>query len=162
MQTLLEERLLYFQQVLKALEQEGGLGREEEEEEEEEEGDRGEGGGERGGEDRGGFPTTHLAHALHTNVAEQGAIIDRMKTGLLTAASAYSRLTTHPPTSSSSSSSSAAEERALLSLLQVRVGGWVGGWVVCQNVPIGIIQPPSSSPTHPPTHPPTHRPASTA
>lgn len=119
-QTGMEERVLYLQQALSTTREEAGL-TEEKAEEEKEEGKR--------GEKR--FENTWLCHVMEGNVAEQAAIIERMKASLLEAASAYYRLsrTSHrqqplnspsPPSTLSSPPlrSPATDERELLRLLQ--------------------------------------------
>ena len=121
-QTGMEERVLYLQQALRTAKEEAGLILEKEEEE---------GGKEEGQEEEEKrFDKTWLCKAMEGNVAEQAAIIEKMKAGLLDAASAYSRLTrtSHPqqpgspssplPPSSPPPRSPATEERELLRLLQ--------------------------------------------
>jgi len=119
-QTGMEERVLYLQQALRTAREETGLIVEEEEGKED---------GQEEGEER--FDKTWLCRVMEGNVAEQAAIIEKMKAGLLDAASAYSRLTRtshhqqqqHNPSSplppsSPPPRSSATEERELLRLLQ--------------------------------------------
>eukprot|EP00624_Nannochloropsis_granulata_P006818 evm.model.NODE_5207_length_48865_cov_35.227627.4 len=116
----MEERVLYLQQALRTTREEAGLTEEKAEE-----------GKEEGRNEEKNFENTWLCDVMEGNVAEQAAIIEKMKSGLLEAASAYSRLsrTSHqqqqpdspsPPSTPSSPPprSPATEERELLRLLQ--------------------------------------------